>query len=36
MFWWILCAIGAIAIAIMVIVGVLQLIIGLFELLFCS
>lgn len=36
MFWWILCALGAIAIAILVIVGVISLIIGIIELLFCS
>lgn len=35
MFWWILCALGAIAIVIMVVVGVIQLIIGLIELFFC-
>ncbi len=36
MFWWFLCALGAIAIAIMVVVGIIQLIIGIIELLFYS
>lgn len=36
MLWWILCALGAIAIAIMVIVGAISFIVGIFELLFCN
>lgn len=36
MFWWILCALGAIALAVFVVVGIIYLIIGIIELLFCS
>lgn len=36
MFWWILCAIGVIAIVIMVVVAVIGFIIGILDLLFSA
>lgn len=36
MFWWILCTLGTIALAILAVVGIIYLIVGIIELLFCS